>query len=110
MHFVFSSGEFGANSLRGGPFVVPAQLTPIKERYYLNGGIDMFDPPHPPIHTYIHPCTSSTTHPHSYTYPHTPTEFPFAVPYVTMRGASALCGSLLVPCVYQVCVEGVVWA
>ena len=31
-----------------------------------------------------------------------PTDFPLAVPYVAMRGVSAVSGSLLVACVYEV--------
>ena len=37
------------------------------------------------------------------------TEYPRTVPYVYMRGISALCGFLLVPCVYQVCCDVIVY-
>ena len=35
-------------------------------------------------------------------------EYPRTVPYVYMRGLSALCGFLLVPCVYQVCCDVII--
>lgn len=32
-------------------------------------------------------------------------EYPSEVPYVIMRGASALCGALLIPTIYEVHVQ-----
>ncbi|XP_064395458.1 protein O-mannosyl-transferase 1-like isoform X2 [Halichondria panicea] len=41
----------------------------------------------------------------SFLFPSIGVEFPFMVPYIAMRGASALCGSLLIPCVYSIMLE-----
>ena len=35
-------------------------------------------------------------------------EYPHEVPYVLMRSASGLAGSLLIPCIYQVCMHGTI--
>eukprot|EP00731_Ephydatia_muelleri_P024850 Em0016g1121a len=72
--------------------------------YYLNG--QFFFDVHPPLGKLLFALIGYLCgYDGSFLFPNIGVDFPPNVPYVMMRALSALAGSLLVPCVYQIMIE-----
>lgn len=72
--------------------------------YYLNG--QFFFDVHPPLGKLLFALIGYLCgYDGSFLFPNIGVDFPPNVPYVMMRALSALAGSLLIPCVYQIMIE-----